>query len=133
MGITAKAANQLRDTYLVRAEKAERELEALLSFSEGREHKCDDACSWAHSEYVKFIFKEARGELETVECELTTARLSTKAAKALWITRERERDEARAKLTAIEALVERQKRDHKATHCPPCDEFLDELEAVLRR
>ena len=65
MAATAKMNVAVHDLQS-RAEKAERELEALLSFSEGREHKCDDACSWAHSEYVKFIFKEARDELEAV-------------------------------------------------------------------
>ena len=43
-----------------RAEQAERELEALIGASTGRLHDCDDACTWAHSEYAKLLMKGQR-------------------------------------------------------------------------
>ena len=62
------------DVMELRAKKAEAALEALIGASTGRLHDCDDACTWAHSEYAKLLMKGQR-EAERERLEKSRAAL----------------------------------------------------------
>ncbi len=125
----------------------ERELEALIGASTGRLHDCDDACTWAHSEYAKLLMKgqrEAERELADLLARIhrdgghhtgeVGVEQSVKDAHLVWANLIGERDEALAQVERVKALPERWRETGRAL-TNPLGEMLtasaDELEAAL--
>ena len=82
---------------------ATNELEALIGASTGREHDCDESCTWAHSEYAKLLMHDQmKAERELGRVQEQARRMEDKLFARI-VELERERDEARLDVDATQA------------------------------